>query len=85
MWPKVTARGKRGGCRRGMLRNQGTNFLIKTLTLKTIIMNDGLIECYVHEIEGHYFERNFMKDSLNYIGLDPSTDSFLLQKSTDCG
>ena len=49
----------------------------------------------MHEIEGHYFERNFIKDSLNWtesaisrkihIDLDPSTDNFLPQKSTDCG
>ena len=26
----------------------------------------SLIECYVHEIEGHYFERNFIKDILNW-------------------
>ena len=47
---------------RGMLqKSECHHFLIKTLTLKTI--SYYLSECYVHEIKGHYFERNY---SLNW-------------------
>ena len=64
-----------------------THFLIKNFDTENHHYNACLIKCYVHEIEGS-IERIVLigQNQKNpTFGLDPSTDNFLPQKSTDCG
>ena len=50
--------GAEGECALSSMKLQKSKSLINALILKTIIMNDGLIE---HEVDGHYFRKKFHK------------------------